>query len=258
MNFQSTALKISCVFLLFSLANYPQPTPAQNLSFLKKADSKKIFQNFQRPRLPNNGAPTGRQRGGTGREPNCSKQLSQMTALVPTFKEEKTGLSKSSMETTVAKYPTFWVYVPKLSGNAREAEFILQDIDNQKNIYSKKFSLSGNSGIISIHLPNKPLQIDTRYRWFLKVYCSDSPNGSGEYVYIDSYIKRITINSAIETNDYLAYAKHNLWYETITKLAEKRRHDSSTAITQDWLELLKYVKLENNSNTNVIKNYIFN
>jgi Domain of Unknown Function (DUF928) len=107
--------------------------------------------------------------------------LSNIVALVPGLTKETTD--KSTFETTVSEYPTFWVYVPELPKNARFAELTLQNIDNKKNISRKSFVLSGQAGIISFNLPTKPeysLKTGTKYQDYLylsgmSAFCASLP-----------------------------------------------------------------------------------
>jgi hypothetical protein len=222
----------------------------------KKLQSK--FQSFQLPKFPKYGTPTGRRRGGAGRT-ECPKKLINMTALVPAFTTATTD--ESSLETTVSEYPTFWVYVPELPANARFGEFTLQDLDNNENIFQKDFLLSGQAGIISFNLPLKPensLKIGRKYRWIVTVYCNEKPAISEEYIEVDSYIERVATPNNIKADDYLAYAENNIWYETLTKLAEQHRdRPKDEILTQDWLELLTAVNLADISQAKFIQNYQF-
>ncbi|BAY23135.1 hypothetical protein NIES2100_28990 [Calothrix sp. NIES-2100] len=231
---------------------------AQNHPSINKKVNQKKFQPFQLPRLPKNGTPTGRRRGGAGRN-ECPSQLSKIVALVPGFTEET--IDKSTLETTASAYPTFWVYVPELPNNARFAEFTLQDIDNKRNIYLKSFVLSGQAGIISFNLPPQPeysLKTGTKYRWIFTVYCNEETAISEDYVSVDSYIKRVVIKANIKPDDYLTYAENNIWYDSLTKLAQlHRERPKDEIINQDWLDLLTAVNLTDISTAKFIETYNF-
>jgi hypothetical protein len=250
------------LLVLISLLNIHFPSQqglnAQNTQNIKPKVNNKKFQTFQLPRFPKNGTPSGRRRGGAGRN-GCPTQLSNIVALVPGLTKETTD--KSTFETTVSEYPTFWVYVPELPNNARFAEFALQDIDNKKNIYRKDFVLSGQSGIISFNLPPKPeylLKKGTKYRWIFTVYCNENQSISEDYVSVDSYIERVAMQANIKPDNYLAYAKDNIWYDSLAKLAELRREfPKNEMFIQDWLELLEAANLTDISNANFIQNYKF-
>ncbi|MBX9258424.1 DUF928 domain-containing protein [Desmonostoc muscorum CCALA 125] len=249
---------IFCLNLLFiSLTISPKVAQSENVTLFKKVINNKPFQTFQKRKL-GSGAPTGRRRGGAGRAPKCPRELNNITALVPALSEVAIKDSKSTLEATVSEYPTFWVYVPELPSNARFAEFVLQDIDNKKNIYSKNFLLSDQAGIISINLPNASeysLKIGTKYRWFFTVYCNEEHTISEEYFFVDSYIERVAINYNFQPNNYLAYAEHNIWYDTLTQLAQLYRdRPKDPTINRDWQDLLKSINLPDIYNIDFIEN----
>lgn len=231
---------------------------AQNPQNINSKVKSKKFQTFQLPRFPKNGTPSGRRRGGAGRN-GCPTQLSKIVALVPGLTKESTD--KSTFETTVSEYPTFWVYVPELPNNARFAEFTLQNIDNKQKIYRQSFVLSEQSGIISFNLPPKPeysLKIGIKYRWIFTVYCNEKQTISEDYVSVDSYIERVAMKENIQSDNYLAYAENNIWYDSLTTLAELRRKSPKEELfLQDWLELLEAANLTDIYNANFIKDYKF-
>ena len=69
-------------FLLISLTSYPLPVWAKpTQTFSKPIDSAGIYF-AQQPKFPDNGAPTGRRRGGTSRD-GCPTLSKPVTALVP-------------------------------------------------------------------------------------------------------------------------------------------------------------------------------
>ncbi|MBD2199156.1 MULTISPECIES: DUF928 domain-containing protein [Calothrix] len=248
-----------CLTLLgITLTITPNLAQAENNSVTQQTNNRQQLQTFQRRKLPNNGAPKGRRRGIGGRS-ECPKELSQITALLPAFTEE--GMEKSTIERTLAQFPTFWVYVPELPTNARFAEFTIQDIDNQKKFFRQELLLSGQAGIINLQLPNKPeyaLKNGNRYQWILTVYCNEEPAISEEYISVDGYIQQVALNQNIKPDDYLTLAENNLWYDSLTILAEFHRdRPKDEIIHQDWLELLKTVNLADISNAKFRETYKF-
>ncbi len=214
-------------------------------------------------KFPDRGAPTGRRRGGTGRD-ECPALNQPITALVPG--EEASGenqSSKSFLASTVAEYPTFWVYVPDLPTNLRSGEFVLQD-EAGDDVYRTSLTLPGKPGVISISLPSNPqysLKIDKKYRWYFQVYCGEKQT-KPEYFYVDAWVQRAALTPVLESQlktakprEYIAYAANNIWYDALTNLADLRRTDSQNAMIKDWADLLSSVGLQDLAQAPIVERY---
>jgi hypothetical protein len=203
-----------------------------------------LAQNF-----PDEGDPKGRRRGGTSRREGCPDLRTPITALVPG--EETNGTS--FLASTVAEYPTFWVYVPEFPANLRSGEFVLQD-EEGKDVFRTAIPLSGKAGAIAIGLPPNPqyaLKQNSKYHWFFRVYCGGSQNQS-EYIFVDAWVQRVALTPDLQRQletakprEYTAYAAHKVWYDAVTNLAELRRtNPGDRVLTEEWTNLLKAVGLE--------------
>jgi len=162
----------------------------------------------QQPKFPDNGAPTGRRRGGTSRD-GCPVLNKPLTALVPgeeTLGEVQAGaspkiISKSFLASTVAKYPTFWFYVPKLHTTAHRSEFVLQN-EAGDDVYATALTLPEKPGIISISLPQSSqysLEKDLKYHWYFKVYCGVTQK-TPDYFFVDGWVQRVALNPHFSQN----------------------------------------------------------
>lgn len=258
MNSNKLIFLLPLVFVSFT--NFPQEVRSQLPEFVSNSANSSPIQLTQKLRLPDNGTPTGRRRGGTSRD-GCPALNTPITAVVPgeetlgevTGENSTKTNSKSFLAKTIADYPTFWVYVPQLPTNLRTGEFVLQD--NQGNdVYRTPITLSGKSGLISISLPANPqysLKADNNYHWYFKVYCDASLKIS-EYFYVDAWVQKVALTPDLEnqlnmakTGKYLVYAENNFWYDAITNLVELRRADAENVkLKDDWVKLLKSVGLE--------------
>ncbi|MBC6430109.1 DUF928 domain-containing protein, partial [Nostoc sp. HG1] len=208
--------------------NYLQPVQAQLPTSIQNTIKNSRLQAFKQPKLPRNGAPTGRRRAGAGRNPECPSSLTRLTALVPGNGE------KSFLASTVAENPTFWFYVPELPETTRSGEFILQALDgkNVENVYRTPLSLSGKPGIISINLPLQSqysLKTNKKYHWYFHIYCGD-PQKTSDNFYVDGFVQREVLTHALNSQlkaakprEYIAYSANNLWYDTLTNLGQLRR-----------------------------------
>ena len=243
-------MKLTCIMtlVLLGLVSYHTKVSAQVGQLLNQPLINTSSQ-FQRPKFPDNGAPTGRRKGGTSRD-GCTPLNTPITALVPG--EEIGEESKSFLAFTTSEYPTFWVFVPELPNNDVFGEFLLQD-ENDKNIYKTSLSLPPKASIIGIKLPHNSqsaLKINKNYQWYFKVFCGN-PQRTSEYFYVNAWIQRVPLNSNLESQlkrtqlkEYTTYAHNQIWQDALTHLATL--HDSnlnSRIIIEDWTLLLKDVGL---------------
>ncbi|MDF5709465.1 MAG: DUF928 domain-containing protein [Nostoc sp. S4] len=253
------ACVIPLVFI--GLMNYSQPLQAQLTNSIPNTVKNSSFQSFKQPKLPRNGAPTGRRRAGAGRSPDCPSNLTQLTALVPGDGE------KSVLASTVAENPTFWFYVPQLPQTTRSGEFVLQVLDGKdvQNVYRTPLTLSGKPGIISITLPAQPqyfLKVDKKYHWYFHVYCGDVEKTSDNF-YVDGFVQRQvlteTLNSQLKSakpKEYIVYTANNIWYDALTNLGQQRRINPRNAtINKDWVDFLNAVGLQDIAQELIVQNY---
>lgn len=234
------------IYALLLIASYPPQVYArlsQSFSSVTNTHSH-LAQKF-----PDNGAPKGRRRGGTSRRDGCPKLKTPITALVPG--EENNH--KSFLASTVAEYPTFWVYVPELPSNLRSGEFVLQD-EEGNDILRTLIPLPETSAVIGLRLPSNPqyaLKQDLKYHWYFRLYCGQAQN-QPEYFYVDAWVRRVALTPELQKQlgkakprDYTVYAANNIWYDTVTTLAELRRtNPGDRLLGQEWTKLFKAVGLE--------------
>ena len=232
--------------LLLSLASYPpQVYAGLAQSFSSVANTQIHFAQ----KFPDNGEPKGRRRGGTSRRDGCPKLKTPITALVPG--EENNH--KSFLASTVAEYPTFWVYVPELPSNLRSGEFVLQD-EEGNDIFRTLISLPETSAALALRLPPNrqyALKQDLKYHWYFRLYCGQ-PQNQPEYFYVDAWVRRVSLTPELQKQlgkakprDYTAYAANNIWYDAVTNLAELRRtNPGDRVLGEEWTKLFKAVGLE--------------
>ena len=245
--------------LLLSIASYPPQVYARLAqSFSNSVDN---TQNNLAQKFANNGSPhKGRRRGGTSRRDGCPKLKTPITALVPG--EEINH--KSFLASTVAEYPTFWVYVPELPSNLRSGEFVLQD-EEGNDIFRTAISLPETSAAIALRLPPNPkyaFKQDLKYHWYFRLYCGQ-PQNQPEYFYVDTWIQRVPLTPDLqkqlgkaELREYAAYATNNIWYDAITSLAELRRtNPNNRVLGEDWTKLLRSVDLEELAQAPIVLQY---
>lgn len=202
------------------------------------------------PPVNGRGTPQGRE-GGATRGP-CIKAKSQdlndkrnsLIAIVP----------PSGIGTTVAKYPTFFWYLPPTQSEfAKTIEFKLKD-ENEQEIYTTKFAIAPDQqGIMSLQLPDSsailPLEVGKQYFWQVQLICK-APQQDPEYINFEASVVRVAPSPSLpgssDLQEQLAgYVKSRLWYETLATLAELRRlHPNDQDLADAWAKLLRSVELE--------------
>lgn len=209
---------------------------------------------FILPKLPDTGAPGGRQGAGS------RGSSTPLTALVP---EVKQTLGKGPGENlavthvwglTVAEYPTFWFYVPDLSTSIGSVEFVLQDQAGNE-VYQTPVTLPERTGIVSLPLPSTaaPLEVGKMYHWYFKIYDNpQSPSDPIAPVFVEGWVQRVSLNPTLKSQLAAAtpqqrsalYAANGIWYDALTSLAELRLVEpEDAALTADWADLLQSVGL---------------
>lgn len=165
-----------------------------------------------------------------------NSSIIQATALIP----EDSG-------TTVSAYPTMFWSVPATSPTF--GEFVL--LDQETEVYSSRFQLSGQPGVIAISLPSNsgipPLQVGKDYRWKFQVAC-----GNEQFMSTEGNIQRVQpsaqlakkLKTASMSDQAKIYAQEGIWYSALENLATLRRAQPNEPVLEKrWQELLESVKL---------------
>lgn len=193
--------------------------------------------------------------GGFSRSASCPKQA-QMTAFVPPPRpEEKIGPKASPIDTTLSSHPTFWVYLKGVPNNS-QVQFTLQDAAATRQLYSTRFAVGGQAGILGIRLPKTTsgLKLGEPYLWQMSLKCTD---GSNSPIVIGSWIQRITsdqvkpqpdfdpkplvqeLRSASDRDKPALYAGLGIWQDAVTSLVSLRQSNPNDRELRDsWSRLL--------------------
>ncbi|HEY9604036.1 MAG TPA: DUF928 domain-containing protein [Allocoleopsis sp.] len=188
--------------------------------------------NFNPPDTP----PEGRTQGGGSRS-SFVQQGKPLTALIP----------KTQLGLTMAKYPTFFIYVPQSSEHM--AVFTLLDEDN-KIVYETRVTLPNQAGVVSFSLPDTgtlaPLKVGKPYQWYFSIVYDFDDRSKDRLV--QGWIQRVEpspdLTQKLEQTDSknrpALYASAGIWHDTLTTLAQLRRSTPNDAtLAQQWEELLK-------------------
>ncbi len=231
---------IAAILIAASLTSLPIPSLAQlDEPNNSNAEPTEILFLLANPPLPTVGTPTTNR--GTGTRGDCL------------YKPENPPLTnldgEKNFELTVSAYPTFWVYVPYTSKEAPSGEFSLQD--GEEEVYYANLSLPATPGIVSISLPAtaKPLEVGKTYRWYFAINCHSSNSldnftqasvtGIVKIVSPSPELKEELKNAQTPLQKIAAYAKHSIWYDTLTQLAQLRQNEpKNPTIEKLWVQLL--------------------
>jgi hypothetical protein len=209
-------------------------------------------------RLTDRGVPVSRV-GGAARG-GCSSNTPhmQLTALTPI-----TSTGKSALVETVSSHPTFFVYLPETS--AQKAEFVVQDMKSQKDLYHETLMLKRTGGIVQVSLPTETttaLEPNRQYNWSFTLLCD--PEDASANLFVEGVVQRVEATSAFaqEIKDkQLAdqaplYAAQGYWFESLQTLAQMRQSNpQDKAASEDWADLLSSVKLDAIAQQPILSNW---
>jgi Domain of Unknown Function (DUF928) len=177
----------------------------------------------------------GRTQGGATRG-TCKQG---QTPLLPITSPEKVGL-------TTQAYPTFAWYLPDTAPT--EVEFVLQE--NDRNIYSTSFQVTGEAKLITVKLPETsnlpPLQVGKTYTWKFVLHCTASTEN---FAATQGQILRIvpspsltqSLRTASPTQRAELFAKQGIWYDATDSFLTARRQADSPQSLASWQEFIKSV-----------------
>ncbi|MDJ0636236.1 MAG: DUF928 domain-containing protein [Xenococcaceae cyanobacterium MO_188.B29] len=249
---------VTAISLFISLAKYSAITAqSQNLSNNKQTIS------FNPPKPEDNGAPAGSREGagshGLCKLINQEKDIAPLIAIIPEVAIKTATKNKKYIwgETTSA-YPTFWFYVAYPVNS--QVEFILQD-EAENEIYNTIFTLDKTDGIISLHLPQDKVNLETgkSYHWYLYVMCN--PENSPDD-FVEGWVKRVELSSEINHKSESAqslelisiYAENGLWFDTLNSIDRLRQAEPENKnYSAVWTNLLQQIGLEKISRKPIIK-----
>ena len=173
------------------------------------------------PPPPDQGAPTGRQRGG-GTRSDCFTYQG-LTALIPQV--EGTVWSQ-----TTSASPSFFFYVPHELDSTQQLEFVIQDSEDNY-VFHKEFSVNAAAGILDLPITDDGhstgLDVDKSYTWTFSIYCdatrpSDSVSVSGTVKRVADSLTSLTLNNnqPLHTPEMQfqlieQYAGEGVWHEAL-------------------------------------------
>lgn len=258
--FQLLKVKSAACLVIATAINPHHPGQAQPIVSVSIFPERQQIYSSKKIQFPDNGAPTGRRRGGTSRN-GCPTVKIPLTALVPGHETmDEFQDSTSFLAATVSENTTFWVYIPTLPKKTYFGELIVQN-EAQEDIYRTSITLNKTGIVIGISPllnPKYYLKIGQRYHWYFKIYCQDAEPEAG-YFYVDAWIQRVALTpelklklQKVKFQNSLTDFDLNIWYDKLTILGKLLgANPQNKNIQFNWNKLLKSVGLENVTHTPV-------
>jgi hypothetical protein len=196
------------------------------------------------------------------RRGSCLKDKTELFPLVPpdeTLDPFGRFTYHKSVWNSTADYPTIFFYIPQ--DNLTKGQFILQDTEGN-SVYSVSLQFPPQAGVISVKLPQfspkgtafPPLEVGQSYRWIISIECEGDVNpeiGGGIHrvdsktVSADGDNGSNTVSLAQVLNQAQpedlpnVYEQANIWYNTLSSLADLRQsRPDDPVLKQQWHDLL--------------------
>lgn len=155
---------------------------------------------------------SGDQVAGDSRS-ECNPDETSLSSLSP----------KSSLSKTVRSHPEWWFYFPAKIMQTREIEFVLQDLEGN-DVARESLSISHNSDYFNFQLPTKysGLKPNSKYVWYLKLYCS--PERNSVPLYVSGTVTRVLLQNKASSQEIVdsltltQYFEQNLWLDAVSML----------------------------------------
>ena len=195
------------------------------------------------PAAPDTGSPeedfsAGGTRDNRRRNDLCGADEGQISYL----------LGDRNREFTSSAYPTFWFHVPNSMSKKAQMKFVVTELETGKKIYDRTVTANEDSSIVGVDLPKEKqyaLSPETNYTWSLEVNCAET-NEDAE-ITLEGWVTRLPsqlklqnkLATVSEAEKHTVYLKHNLLYDALTQLAQRRMaRPSDLQIETAWNQLL--------------------
>ena len=174
-------------------------------------------------------------------------------------------LGNNIRESTLSAHPVFWFNFPDASEAISQVEFVLKETDTDNKIYHRVVETPKQSGTVGIALPQEEqyaLNPNINYSWSLNVDCVGEQQ---ETLELTGWLRRVLPNTelqnrlatASESEKYRVYLEHNLLYDALNELAQRRtKEPSNLKIVTAWNQLLKELGWEDLARQSTVKFYV--
>lgn len=168
-----------------------------------------------------------------GSNATCKNTSKPLTALVPLQAEQRL---------TTSENPTFWFYIPYAPEEIQSVEFSLHDRE-ENDIYRTTLKLTKTPGIIGIRLPSSAkyaLKQGEFYHWYLVIKCGQDSQSS---LSVNEWVQKMELTP--DRQIQIDAAKPDIWYDSLTRIAELRRAaPADDKLKDEWNNLLKSAQLQ--------------
>ena len=192
-----------------------------------------------------------------GRRGPCNYLDPPLIAFMPPAEVNSKTVSGEELENfvvwTANEQPTLWFYIPKQEQFQLEfAQLMLQDEDDEDVLKQPVLIPLKTSGIFRYKL-EKPLELDKIYHWYFSLLCE--PRRPSRNPSVDGWVQRVKqvslgldehqLEAATPQERIELFASKDLWYETLTLLAEQRCIEPNNPILANyWAAMLRDINLE--------------
>lgn len=194
------------------------------------------------PSSPNTGSPEEDFAAGGSRNNPLHAQLCGENSQIAYV------LGDHNREYTLSAYPIFWFHIPQSLENVAQINFSLTDLASGKEVYRRGVEVPEKAGIMGISLPKHPqyaLSAGVNYSWHLEIDCAQS---DGESVFaLEGWLQRLPVDQNVQAklatvaqnNQYTFYLQHNLLYDALSNLAQRRMVEPKNAdLAIAWQQFL--------------------
>ena len=175
-------------------------------------------------------------------------------------------LGNKNREFTSSAYPTFWFYIPNNVQKVAQMKFVLTEVETGKKIYNRIVKVPEIAGAMGIPIPPEPqyaLSPNVNYSWSLEVDCAESNDDS--VIALEGWLYRLPLNSNLPNqlaaasgeDKYKVYLQHNLLYDALNDLAQRRiAEPNNTQLETSWNQLLGELGWQDLTQKSAVEPYI--
>ena len=156
-------------------------------------------------------------------------------------------LGNKNRELTLSAYPTFWFYISNNAQQITQIKFVLAELETKKKIYERTVRVpkTGAMGIALPHQQQYSLSANVNYSWSLEVDCAESKGEPA--IALEGWLYRVAstpdlqnqLAAASQSEKYQVYLQHNLLYDALNDLAQRRLAEpNNPRLAIAWQQLL--------------------
>jgi hypothetical protein len=188
-------------------------------------------------------------RGGFLRSPESSicPSADALTSVTPHMDSDGNSLGEQAAAyLTASARPMFLFHIDSLPATRGKLvlEIPQEDSDlplHQRIIHETNFTVSGESGIVGVQVPDDapPLEVGSRYVWKVSLIC-DSNNIADSVAMAGGVVERVADTTGTPSERLSFYMNQGIWQDTVSLMAEGvYTNPSDGAIAREFSNLLE-------------------